>query len=176
MPEPGPFDGARHRLVAGLLRRALAEQRRTCVLDCLDFPGEHELLGRDLSLLTLIDPDTRITAALRRRFGEAIVIETGLPLPFLARSRAVGERFDMILLPGLADRVGDAALAELLGEMVAALNRGGCAAIIGRVPAATSSGRSLSTLVHIFEQVAGPLDVSARREQGLFVLEGRLRA
>ncbi|UKK83949.1 hypothetical protein L7H23_15450 [Sphingopyxis sp. BSN-002] len=175
-PGHDPARRERHRLIARLLRRALGEQRRTCVVGCVGFPDEQELLGRDLSLMTLVDPDASTTAALRRRFGEAIVIETSPPSPFLARCRSNGERFDLVMLPGLADRTDDEALGTLLGEMVGALNDGGCVLLVAHVSTSRLTGRTLGDFVQLFEKAVGPLDVSAHREGDLAVLAGQLRA
>lgn len=173
-PGRDPASDDRRRLIAKLLRRALAEQRRICVLDCIDFPDDSELLGRDLSLMTLVAGDVKGAAKLRHRFGEAIVIETGPPSPFLARCHAMGERFDMIMLPSIGDRLSNAALSALLREISAGLNRGGYVVLIGNVPASGMPGRTLGDLVQIFESSTSPFHVTVRREVRLAVLAGQL--
>lgn len=121
---------ARRQLVAELLHVALAEQSRICVIGGAAFPLEQELLGRDLSLLTLVESDAERAAVLRVRFSNNIVVETIEIEAAFDRYAALDERFNLMIMPHLAVRLDDDSLSSLLRKSVSCLHPGGRLAIV----------------------------------------------
>lgn len=139
----------RGRLVAGLLRPALAEQRRICLFACEDFPREDDCLGRDLTQLTIVQSDPERAEALRNHFGHMIVVETEEMQAFLERQRLLGEGFDLIIVPDLEKELADVAHMAMIRALVACLRPGGRVALIASQRGTGSAGQDFAELVKL---------------------------
>lgn len=167
---PGDRGGERERLVASVLRSALAEQRRICLLAGEDFPGTDDCLGRDLSQLTIVVNDPDRAAALLDRFGHMIVVETEEVEAFLVHQARIAEGFDMIIAPDLVDQLSDNPLAAMMAAMAACLRPGGRIALIA-TPSSTAAVRSFADIAKLVENSAGCDALSARMCGNMLLIE-----
>ena len=172
LPERLPHvrDGERGRLVASVLRAALAEQRRICLLGGEDFPGTDDCLGRDLSQLTIVVNDPDRAAALHDRFGHMIVVETKEAQVFLLHQAQIGEGFDMIIAPDLADQLSDIPLTAMMAAIAACLRPGGRIALIA-AQSKTAAGRSFADIAKLMENTAGCDALSGRMCGNMLLME-----
>lgn len=168
MPDDG--GGARGRLVASVLRPALAEQRRICLLASEDFPRSDDCLGRDLSQLTVVVNDPAHAAALHDRFGHMIVVETEETEAFLLHQARIAESFDMIIAPDLVEQLSDAGLTAMLAAMAACLRPGGRVALIASPPG-SPSGRSFADIAKLVENNAKCDELSCRTCGSMLLVE-----
>lgn len=169
-PLPDGQGNARERLVASVLRSALAEQRRICLLAGADFPGTDDCLGRDLSQMTIVVSDPDRAAALHERFGHMIVVETAEAEAFLLHQARITERFDLIIAPDLVDQLTDEPLMAMIAAMAACLRPGGRVALIAR-QTKTAAGRSFADIAKLVENIASCDTLSGRTCGNMLLME-----
>jgi hypothetical protein len=161
----------RAQIVASLIRPALAEQRRICLFACDDFPNENDHLGRDLSLVTVVDSDAARAQALRDHFGQMIVVETSEPDTFLEAQARLGEYFDLIIVPDLDNALTNDGLAALIASLNRCLQRGGRIALIAAQPTKLGGGRSFGDLANAVATCAPGFQLSGRTAAELLLVE-----
>lgn len=160
----------RGRLVARLLRPALAEQRRICLFACEDFPREDDCLGRDLTQLTIVQSNAERADALRNHFGQMIVVEAEEMDAFLARQLQLDEGFDLIIVPELQNDLADAPLIRTIAALAGCLRPGGRVALIAPLPKASSAERSFAEFLKLVESTARDLQLSSQKSCGYMLL------
>ena len=167
---PDDRGSARGRLVASVLRPALAEQRRICLLAGADFPGSDDCLGRDLSQLTIVVNDPAHAAALHDRFDHMIVVETEECEAFLLHQARIAERFDMIIAPDVVEQLSDAGLTAMLAAMTACLRPGGRVTLIAS-PLGSPPGRSFADIAKLVENNAKCHELTCQTCDSMLLVE-----
>lgn len=167
---PGDRGGERGRLVATVLRAALAEQRRICLLAGADLPGTDDCLGRDLSQLTIVVNDPDRAAALHDRFGHMIVVETEETEAFLLHQARLAEGFDMIIAPDLVDQLSEIPLTAMIAAIAACLRPGGRVTLIAAQSKA-GAGQSFADIAKLVENTAGCDALTGRICGGMLLME-----
>lgn len=153
-----------------MLRSALAEQCRICLLAGEDFPGTDDFLGRDLSQLTIVVNDPDRAAALHDRFGQMIVVEAEEAEAFLLHQARIAEGFDMIIAPDLVDQLSDDLLTAMMAVIAACLRPGGRVALIATQPK-TAARRSFADIAKLVENTGGCDTLSGRMCGNMLLME-----
>ena len=125
------------------LRRDHAEQvvgaahdagKSICVLACGHFREGDQLIGKDLSQVTLVDQDELSLELVRLNHGYSANIVEANVLKYLRGVARSGECFDLIYTLGLTDYLDDRAMRLLHKLMKACLNPGGTMLLANFVP------------------------------------------
>lgn len=106
-----------------MVTAAWAERKRILVLACGHFREGDELIGKDVSNITLVDQDTISLDVIRSNHGDqptchtAPAIHTANVFRYLRMAASRGDRFDLIYTLGLTDYLDDRAM-QLLHRLV----------------------------------------------------------
>ena len=134
----------RRTLMQGILSHAWAEGARICALDSGRFREGDNLVGHDLSLITLVEREEIFAHDLMAKLGPAVVVECADPVQHLANTAEFGEKYDLIYSMGLAGIRTPAEASELLSLCRACLNENGVVLFANYEPS-----QSTRTWMHI---------------------------
>jgi hypothetical protein len=108
-----------------ILHRAWAAGQRICVLSCGYFREADDLIGFDLSNISVVEQCHAAIRRIAKFHGYQIVIEKKSYRKFLEDSAALHERYDLIYSLELADHLDNDALKQYLILIRSCLNSGG---------------------------------------------------
>ena len=97
-----------------LVNNAINAGQRVCVLACGHFREGDDLIGQNMSAITLVDQDAQSLAVVRgHHAAQGARIEEANVFSFLRRAAVAGEQYDLVYTLGLTDYLDDRAMTLL---------------------------------------------------------------